>query len=244
MQVGLQPYTIREIPESLPSKLERIARAGYDGVELSVDDDTDAVHDALVANDLSVTSVSADVDRLETDPDGLADTCEAFGTDHVVIMWLDEDHWTSSEAVDDTATLLDELADRLAERGIDLHYHNHDHEFTDLGATTGYEAFVEATDAVNLELDLGWAGSGGRDPAVLLERIGERVSLVHFKDMHFESRQFATFGEGDLDLEATVEAARNAGVEWGIVENDEPNDPVAEAGHASVVLDQFTGHYC
>lgn len=244
MQIGLQPHTIRALDEPMPAKIERLARVGYQGVELGVDDDAGAVHDALAETGLSATSIGTGLEQLEGDIESHVEACEAFDCDGVVVMWLGEEHWTSRDAVEDTAALLDEWADRLDEYDLDLHYHNHDHEFTDLGDTTGYEAFLDVSDAVNLELDLGWVGCGGVDPTSLLDRVGDRATLVHFKDMDFENREFVTFGEGDLDLEAAVETARDNGVEWGIVENDEPNDPVAEPGHASVVLDRFTGHYC
>lgn len=244
MRVGIQPFTIRTINEPLPSKLQRVARAGYEGVELGVEDAGDAVADALAETDLGVASVSANLADLERDPTGAVEACEALGCERVLITWLGEDHWESRDAVEDTAATLDGLADDLAERGLELHYHNHDHEFTDLGETTGYEHFVDATDAVNLELDLGWAGTAGADPVALLDRIGERVSLVHVKDMAFADGEFVTFGEGDLDVAAAVETARDNDVAWLIFENDEPTDPVAEPAHASLLLDRYTDHYC
>jgi sugar phosphate isomerase/epimerase len=62
--------------------------------------------------------------------------------------------------------------------------------------------------------------------------------------MAFGSGEFVTFGEGDLSVETIVEAARENGVEWLLFENDEPINPVAEPTHASVVLDEYTDHYC
>jgi sugar phosphate isomerase/epimerase len=108
----------------------------------------------------------------------------------------------------------------------------------------GYEVAVEASSAIRFELDLGWAGTGGADPAALLGRMTDRVSLVHVKDMDFERGEFVTVGEGDLDLEAAVRAARDADVEWAIFENDQPVDPRAEIGHASVLLHRHVGHLC
>jgi len=257
MQVGIQPFTIRDIDEPLPEKIARVARAGFDGIELGPDANTDAVLDALDTHDLAVSSIGSGLDTLEDD-DGLeahVAASEAFGTDDVVVMWIDPEGFETREAVEATAHRLSEWADELADRGLQLHYHNHAHEFADLGDTNGYEALVEETDGVDFELDLGWAGTGGADPAALLEDIADRVSLVHVKDMAFDTEadplaveaadgEFVTFGEGDLDIEDCVATAREAGVEWVIFENDEPVDPVAELGHASTVLDEYTDHYC
>ncbi|MFC7138588.1 sugar phosphate isomerase/epimerase family protein [Halosimplex aquaticum] len=242
MRIGIQPYTISAIDEPLPAKLGRIARAGYEGVELGPDANTDAVHEALDASDLAVSSVGSGLDALDDDLDAHVAACEGFDTDNVVVMWIDPEHFETREAVESTAERLDAAADRLADRGLRLHYHNHDHEFTDLGETTGYEALVDATDAVRFEVDAGWAGVGGVDPAALLGDIGDRVSLVHLKDMDFDSGEFVMFGEGDLDVAETVAAARRIDAEWGLFENDEPVDPVAEPSHASILLDEHTGH--
>ncbi|WP_415380743.1 sugar phosphate isomerase/epimerase family protein [Halosimplex sp. TS25] len=242
MRIGIQPYTISAIDEPLPLKLDRIARAGYEGVELGPDANTDAVRDALDANDLAVSSVGSGLDALDDDLDAHVAACEAFDTDDVVVMWIDPEHFATREAVESTAERLDAAADRLSDRGLRLHYHNHAHEFTDLGETTGYEALVDATDRVRFEVDVGWAGVGGVDPAALLDDIGDRVSLVHLKDMDFDAGEFVTVGEGDLDLAEAVAAARRIGAEWGLFENDEPVDPVAEPSHASLLLDEHTGH--
>jgi len=246
MQVGIQPYTIRRVDEPFAAKLARIARAGYNGVELGPDKNTQPVRDALTKHDLAVSSIGSGLESLETDDDFEEHRAasEAFGTDDVILMWIDAEHFETHDAVAETADRLSRLAAGLADHGLQLHYHNHAHEFTDLGDTTGYEALVDATEGVHFELDLGWAGTGGHDPIALLDSIGDRVSLVHAKDMHFESGEFATIGEGDLDVGACVDAARRNDVEWVIFENDEPTDPVTEISHGSVTLDQYTDHYC
>jgi len=257
MQVGIQPFTIRAIDESTAENVARVARAGFDGIELGPDENTRAVRNALDEHDLSVSSMGSGLDALEDD-DGLEDhldASEAFGTDDVVVMWIDPEHFETREAVEETAHQLSEWAGELADHGLQLHYHNHAHEFAALGDTNGYEVLVEESDGVHFELDLGWAGTGGADPAGLLEEIGDRVSLVHVKDMGFDTEadpravpaaegEFTTFGTGDLDIEDCVATAHEAGAEWVIFENDEPVDPVAEPGHASTVLDEYTDHYC
>jgi len=244
MKVGIQPYTLNALDEPLVSKLDRIARAGFEGVELGTDGNTDAVHETLIEHGLDVSSIGTTPDELDDDLDAHVAAAEDFDTDDVVAMWIDPEHYETRERVEATAERLTALADRLAEHGLRLHYHNHAHEFTDLDDTTGYELLVAETEGVRFEVDAGWAGTGGTDPATLLQSIGDSVDLVHVKDMDFETGEFVTFGEGDLDIEGVVDAARDIGVEWLLFENDEPTDPVAEPGHASVVLDEYTGHYC
>ena len=186
---------------------------------------------------------------MATSPDSLHDDLEShitasevYGTDDVVIMYIDESRFQTRDAISDLAKELDSLAEALAESGLNLHYHNHDHEFVDVDGTPALSRLVEETSQLGFELDLGWAGTGGVDPAEFLASIQDRVTHVHIKDMAFESREFVTFGEGDLDIEQAVDAARSVDVEWIIFENDQPNDPAAEISHASLLLNQYTGH--
>ena len=177
MNVGIQPYTISALEESLPAKLDRIARAGYEGVELGASANTDTVHEKLCEHDLDVSSIGTGFDELETDLDAHVAAAEDFHTDDVVVMWIDPEHFETRETVAATADRLTEWADRLAEHGLQLNYHNHAHEFTDLGDTTGFELLVEQSSGVNFEVDLGWAGTGGADPAAVQDDIGDGVSL-------------------------------------------------------------------
>ena len=61
----------------------------------------------------------------------------------------------------------------------------------------------------------------------------DRVRLLHMKDRAAgpEPRD-APAGEGILRFPAIVEAARAAGVEWYIVEQDEPGDALVDISRA------------
>ena len=243
MRVGIQPFTMSAIDEPLAAKLDRIAAAGFEGVEVGTDANTDAVHERLAAHHLSVSSIASGFDALETEFDAHVAAAEDFGVTDVVVMWVHPDEFGTRGHVESVADRLGEWCDRLADHGLQLHYHNHDHEFDEVGGTTCHRILREETEDVMFEVDVGWAGVGGADPPALLRELDDRVSLVHCKDMDFATGDFPTFGEGDLDVEATVAAARDVGVDWLIYENDDPTDPVAEPGHASVALDEYTDHY-
>ena len=241
MKVGLQPYTIREIEESFADQLARVSRSGYEGIELSVDY-AETEQDAIAETDLAVTSMATSPDALHNDLDSHITASEVYGTDDVVIMYIDESRFQTRDAVRELANELDSLAGELADSGLNLHYHNHDHEFVDVDGTPALSRLIEETSQLRFELDLGWAGTGGVDPAAFLESIGDRVTHVHVKDMAFDSREFVTFGEGDLDVAQAVAAAKSVDVDWVIFENDQPKDPAAEISHASLLLNQYTGH--
>ena len=49
----------------------------------------------------------------------------------------------------------------------------------------------------------------------------ERIGLLHLKDGSRDGHPCA-IGEGEADIRAVLEAARDMGAEWVIVENDNP----------------------
>ncbi|WP_223301739.1 sugar phosphate isomerase/epimerase [Haladaptatus sp. R4] len=111
-----------------------------------------------------------------------------------------------------------------------LCYHNHDHEFVDVGGKTGFEVFLDESE-LEIELDLGWTVAAGRDPVALIDSLGDRTPLVHVKDTL--DGEPVELGEGDVDLSACVNAARNAGTDWLVYEHDAPSDPLASLAHGA-----------
>lgn len=235
MKVGINLYTVRDLDDPLPRLLERVADAGYDGVEFAGIDDA-PIRETLDETGLAIAGAHVPIGKLEADLKATATRYRDLGCPRIVVPYLDEERFASIEATTETANRLDGLGERLAETGIAVHYHNHDHEFTDLGETSGFEAFVERS-SVGLELDLGWIAATGRDPAVLLDRYENRVSLVHAKDTL--AGDPVELGEGELDLENCIASAREAGVEWLIYEHDAPDDPVESLERGSETLSRF-----
>jgi sugar phosphate isomerase/epimerase len=98
-------------------------------------------------------------------------------------------------------------------------------------ATTPFDRLVAATASLGFELDVGWAVAAGVDPISLLERYGDRIPLVHLKDVRVDPTAPrggypVDLGEGDVDLRGCLRAARDAGGEWAVFEHDAPADPV------------------
>ena len=236
VRTAINLYSVRELDESTERILERVADAGYDGVQFSGgfgDATAEEVGDLLDELDLDVTAPHVGIEDLEENlEETYADYHDVLGCDGAVVPYLGEEHFESAEATDETAERLESLAGRLEERGWTLHYHNHAHEFVDLGETTAFERFIDET-TIGIELDVGWAEVGGADPAELLRRLGDRAELVHMKDMDTSvERGFVEIGEGDVDMRACADAAREIGSEWLIYEHDEPENPIEsiEAG--------------
>ena len=237
VQTALQLYTVRDLPGSFASILERVADAGFDGVEFAyrvTDEDPTDVVEAL--GDLSVAGAHVQYDALT---DGYDETIDFYGTlgcDRLVIPAFDESRFDSTAAVEEAAADLTHLGDRVADDGFELLYHNHCHEFVRHGERTAYDELIEAVgSSVDFEFDVGLARHVDVDPVEFLERLDGRVPLVHFTDtvVGDDDRMHADFGTGDLDIEACATAARRAGAEWFVYENGLADDQAAQLSHAA-----------
>lgn len=246
-RTAINVYSIRDLDEDVPTVLDRVAEAGYDGVQFSgrhtpLDGDPEEIRQKLDETGLDVTGAHIGADALEDTLDEVIAAYETVGVDDAVVPYLPASDFESAAAVEDTATRLSDLSNELDEVDWGLHYHNHEHEFTDVGdGLTGFEALIERTD-IGIELDVGWALYAGRDPVELIEEYGERMPLIHMKDVDTDAERdecFREIGEGDVDMRACAEAARDAGAEWLIYEHDAPEDPVASITNGAEFLNDL-----
>ncbi|WP_276298779.1 sugar phosphate isomerase/epimerase family protein [Halorussus lipolyticus] len=238
MRPAIQLYTLRDLDVPLPELLERVGDTAFEAVEFAGlgDSDPEEISDALDSAGLDAAAAHVGIEDLEADLDSVAETYRTLDCDRIVVPYLDETHFASQQAVADTGRRLQELDARLSDHGVSLGYHNHDHEFTGLGDADAESAFDQLADetGIDLELDVGWATAAGRDPIDLLDHLRGRVPLVHLKDVADTTP--VELGEGDLDIEACVRAADEAGTEWLVYEHDQPEDPETSLKHGAETL--------
>jgi sugar phosphate isomerase/epimerase len=73
------------------------------------------------------------------------------------------------------------------------------------------------------EIDTYWIVHGGGDPAAWIRKVDGRIPCVHLKDMAITLKReqlMAEIGEGNLNWPLILQACRDAGVEWYLVEQD------------------------
>ena len=112
----------------------------------------------------------------------------------------------------------------LEEQGLTFVYHNHSFELEKFGDRTGLQILYEESDpeVFTSEIDTYWIQHGGGDPAWWIRSLKGRAHVVHFKDMTMKgtTQLFAEVGEGNLNWPAILDACKEAGVRWHIVEQD------------------------
>ncbi len=195
-EASVQLYTLaKEFSADMGGSLDKLAAIGLRNVETFdfVSRPTE-IRAALDASGLAAPTGHAPLlsDELWT-PDGAIPTpapevvfaaAAEIGMTTVIDPFVAPERWLTEEGVADIAERLNRAADKAAEFGLSVGYHNHAQEFVaDFNGQSAYARFVELTDErVQLELDLFWALAGGQDVPNLVRELGDRLVALHVKD--------------------------------------------------------------
>lgn len=231
-QISIQLYTVRSLTAGdFDATLAQVAAAGYTAVEFAGFQGKTAaeIRELLDKHGLKTSSAHVPLADFQNRLEGVVEDLTTIGAEWGIVPWIaPEDR--SAESLKSIASQFDGFATRLQEAGIKFGYHNHDFEFTTKteDGTTVFDEMVTVTTPglVSFELDAFWAAVGGYDPAALIRDNAERIRLVHLKDgvtNDLDRGKDLPFGEGDLDWDTILDAARAAGVEWYVTEQDNPN---------------------
>ena len=125
------------------------------------------------------------------------------------------------------AEKIDHLGELSRAQGVQYMVHSHDWEFTQVfDGETGYDILQANTSPENVvfELDLYWATKAGADPLEVIESYGDRIELLHVKDLGADG-SITTVGEGTIDF-APIFAAAGEDIQYYVIERDPPfTDP-------------------
>jgi len=231
--IAVQMYTLRNAG-SIEQQLKIVHDAGVHAVEMAGTQNVSALELKQLLDKYSIKVVSFHVllTDLRKDLDGVVTYNRSIGNTMLVVPYLFEDS-RPTDAAGWTALgqELGRLGKQLHDKGMRLAYHNHNFELVDFNGTTGLELlFAAAGPDLQSELDLAWVARAGLDPVVMLEKLQGHVFAVHAKDNAPKGQAedeggFAAVGQGVLDWPSILPTAAAGGVQWYIVEHDQPRDP-------------------
>ncbi|MEL7110418.1 MAG: sugar phosphate isomerase/epimerase [Pseudomonadota bacterium] len=249
-KIGIQTYSLREaMGEDFVGTLQMIKDVGYDYVELNGRDFSTITPSELraILDDIGLPSpiTHADYDSLANRPEQVVETAQALGCGTVVLPWINDDQ-RGLDQYKMHAEMLNNAGAVLNAAGIRVGYHNHQFEFFDLGdGQTGMEILLSETDPalVDFELDLFWAELTGTDIVALFEKHPGRFKMCHIKDLKGDASNWrnsldfgsivstlmANVGEGELPFESYFAANDVSGMEYFIVEHDNPPRPFRQS---------------
>ena len=234
--IGLQLYSIRDsINRDVPAAIAKVSKMGYKFVEPAGYNngkiygmEPAAFKVLCESNGLKI--LSSHVGQALPDSAGMAatmawwDACiadhTAAGTIYLVQPFMGSGAYTSLDTLKRYCDYFNAIGEKCKAKGIRFGYHNHDREFsTKIDGQTVYDFMLANTDPskVIFEMDLYWTVVGGANPVDYFNKYPGRFELWHIKD------KAEVGASGMMDFKAYWENAAKAGLQYGIVENEEYN---------------------
>ena len=228
-KIGAQMYTVRDSIQDLEgfvTSLQKLRAIGYRAVQVSglgADVDFNDAGKALQDTEMICAATHVGWDGLLNDIDTEIAKHKAWNCKHVAIGGLWGDEYQGAEGLKKFLDELPAVTEALAKEGMTFSYHNHNHEFARFDGKVWLESLYEQAPDLNAELDVFWVQAGGADPVEWINKLAGRQPAIHFKDMAIKAPNeqiFAEVGEGNMNWQAIIEAAKKANVSWYFVEQD------------------------
>ena len=206
MEYGVQLYSVRDkTQKDMRGALSAIAKQGYSFVEFAGFFGADAkeISAWLKEYGLRVSGTHTGLAELLEKTEETVAYHKAVGNTRIIVPYAELDNQSKLDAF---IADMDKLQKRLGKDGIRLGYHNHAQEFkTNKDGSVAFEQLVYRT-ALDLEIDTFWAYAAGVDPVALLDRLKDRVPVIHIKD-GFENGEGMPLGRGTAPVKAVWEKA-------------------------------------
>lgn len=243
--VGLQIYSVRnELKADTPGTIKALAEAGFGQVEMYGFPKCDDMIKAAKDNGLGINSTHFDWETaVNPSDDGFSDfkkiveQAEQTKLTHLCVPYLQEKDRKTLDDYKRVAGNLNKAAVITKEAGIQLAYHNHAFEYQPMEGSTGYDVFIkEFTPEMKFEIDVFWVKAANLDPVALIKKLKGRVSQLHLKDIKKEielpiyggmpKENFKELGNGQIQMEPIIKAAKEAGVVHCHIEQDHSPNPL------------------
>jgi sugar phosphate isomerase/epimerase len=227
--IAVQLYTLRDYCKNeadLEQTLRKVKDMGYEAVQVSgigpIAPET--VKQLADAAGLRICATHVSFESLLDDFENSVQKHKLWNCAYVGIGSIPEEYRSSGEGYAEFARKASEVGKRLKEHDLQFIYHNHQFEYQKYGGRTGMDILREESDpsAFGFELDTYWVHVGGVNPVEAIHQVNGRMGVIHLKDLEIIDHQqvFAEIGEGNLNFKAIIEACRETGVEWYVVEQD------------------------
>ena len=248
LPIAVQLYSVRnEATADLYATLKQVKEMGYDGVEFAGLHNNKPSDIKAWCDELGLVPISAHVPYVDLikNPIGVLSAYAEIGCKYVAVPYLSPEHRPDSPNFPYVVEFIGILGKAASGFGIQLLYHNHDFEFMTIDGKYALDILYDTltADQLQTELDTCWVNVGGENPAEYVRKYSNRSPVVHLKDFAGEKSddmyeligiekkapkrpdgfEFRPLGKGLQDIPAILEASKDAGAKWVVVEQDNPS---------------------
>ena len=248
LPIAVQVYSVRDDASAdLYATLKKIKELGYDGVEFAGLYGNAPSQVKAWCDEMGLVPISAHVPFVDMlkDPIGVLSQYAEIGCKYVAVPYLVPEHRPEHPNFEYVVEFIHILGKAAKKLGMTMVYHNHDFEFLKIDGKYALDILYDTVpaDLIQTELDTCWVNVGGENPAEYVRKYTGRAPIVHLKDFAGEKSddmyeligiekkaptrpsnfEFRPVGKGNQDFPAILAAAKDAGAEWVVVEQDEPS---------------------
>jgi sugar phosphate isomerase/epimerase len=231
-QIALQLYTMREFtktPADIAKTLARVKKIGYDAVQSSALGPIDPAELAKILKNEGLTCCATHIglDKMRDSTEQVIENHKLWGCEYTAIGGFFPKENLSTDLWNTFAKDFSDVAKKFAGSGVAIGYHNHSHELVKYDGKTALDILIDkCSHDVWFEIDTYWITHGGGDPIQWIKKVTGRIPCVHLKDMgitHDRQQLMREIGEGNLNFPGIIDACRQAGTKWFIIEQDNCN---------------------
>lgn len=224
-----QPYShiFTKLADTGYKEVEGIG-AIYEGMS---DAEISALRADLDRNGLTMPTGHFSIDILEGRPARAVEIAKALGMKSTYCPWvLPELRPSTPKGWYAFGERLQKAGSALIDAGFDYGWHNHDFEFFTLDdGSTAQEQIFAGGPGLSWECDVAWIVRGGADPFEWIEKMGDRITSVHVKDIapagqNADEDGWADVGHGIVPWARLKGALAKTAARHFIIEHDNPND--------------------
>lgn len=229
--IGLQLYTVRGLMrENLEKTIADVAKIGYSQVEFAGYFDRTAAQIKNMLDQNGLSSPSTHVDLNLVQGDNLKRTIEyskTVGHKYVIVPFLQPEDRQTLDQYKKHAEAFNRIGEECHKAGLKFAYHNHDFELKAIDGVVPLDILLQETDPdlFSIEMDLFWTIEGGGNPVDFFKKYPGRFPLCHVKDRTGDG-QMVDVGQGVIDFAGIFALSELAGLDYYIVEHDQPEDPL------------------
>lgn len=230
-RIGAQLFTIRDYMktiEEFDASCKKIKDMGYKIVQISGTPlEAKPMKEVLDKYDLKCVVTHKPYEQFRDDLDYIIDYNKTLGCDVCGIGGYFWNGNTSKETIEEFLATIKVVCERFKEEGLYFGYHNHAHEFELIDDKPLLDHIIENTDSerATFILDTCWVDFGGADVVEYINKLKNRIKVIHFKDYNGVVEEkgtpnFAEIGNGCLEWDPIFKACEDANVEFAVVEQD------------------------
>jgi len=225
-KLGVQLFTVRDYmggEEQIRETFSKLKAIGYDEVQTA---GCQVPYDVFgqLAKDagLEIVGTHDDLGLMLNDTDKAIERHELLNTK---LMGIGGWGFNNAEEIDTFCNNINNLGKKIADKGYKFSYHNHSSEFVKVEENrTILEHLSDCLDPGfgTFCLDTYWVQHGGGDVRFWINKLANRIEVLHLKDMKMtpNGQAMTEIGNGNLNWQGIIEEANKSDVKHYVVEHD------------------------